>query len=143
MSPVLCIPPPIDYASRTVSPMKTIRRHLRAWATTWLVVQALSLSAFVPRDCCAAHSQHKTPAPQTADDPACPMHAAKESDPECTLRGTCNGPMLALPLAPASVGLASGPFAILPDIAISASVVLHEARPALADVLPDSPPPRA
>jgi hypothetical protein len=124
--------------------MKTIRRHLRAWATTWLVVQALSLSAFVPRDCCAAHSQHKMPAPQTsADDPACPMHAANESDPECTLRGTCNGPMLALPLAPPGVGLASGSFTILPDITTSRSAVLYEARPAVADVLPDFPPPRA
>ena len=35
--------------------MTVLRRRLRFWVTTWLVFQVVSLSALVPRDCCAAH----------------------------------------------------------------------------------------
>ena len=66
--------------------MTVLRRHLRLWALTWLILQAGSLAAFVPRDCCAAHRPaaatktcHETP--PTAHCPMrdgtgepCPMH---------------------------------------------------------------------
>jgi hypothetical protein len=71
--------------------MTILRRHVRLWATAWLVLQAASLSAFVPRDCCAAHrpevakpSCHEV-APQShcpmraADGKPCPMHRAPET----------------------------------------------------------------
>ena len=70
--------------------MNILRRHVRLWATAWLVLQAASLSAFVPRDCCAAHRPavakqtcHEV-APKAhcpmraADGKPCPMHRAPE-----------------------------------------------------------------
>ena len=35
--------------------MRVFRRHLRLWVAAWIAFQVVSLSAFVPRDCCAAH----------------------------------------------------------------------------------------
>jgi hypothetical protein len=124
--------------------MNGIRRHLRAWAATWLVIQALSLSALVPRDCCAAHRLHKTPATHAAgDEAACPMHAEKKPVPQCSLRGNCNGPVLALPIATTSAVLVSRPFTVLPDTALRPAAVTFEARPIATDIFPDTPPPRA
>ena len=68
--------------------MTLLRRHVRLWATAWLVLQAASLAAFVPRDCCAAHRPAVMPqschdaAPQahcpmrSASGTPCPMHRA-------------------------------------------------------------------
>ena len=68
--------------------MQSIRSALRLWVTIWLVVQVASLTALVPRDCCAAHSSaaraakpgcHEqvaaTQCPMRATDGTpCPMH---------------------------------------------------------------------
>src|SRR5262245_35583755 len=48
--------------------MTLFRRHLRLWVAAWLAFQVVSLSAFVPRDCCAAH---RPPAQEQAADAAC------------------------------------------------------------------------
>jgi hypothetical protein len=45
--------------------MRTVRRHLRSGAATWLVCHVLAFSALVPRDCCAAHA-HSAAAPTPA-----------------------------------------------------------------------------
>src|SRR5919112_4517457 len=59
--------------------MFSVRRRLRFWAAAWLVFQAASLSALVPRECCLAH-QH-TGIQEAADDaPAC--HDAAQSQRE-------------------------------------------------------------
>src|SRR5262245_36338423 len=101
--------------------MSAIRYHLRFWVTTWLVFQVVSLSALVPRDCCAAHrlatekekSCHEEaavmhepadgahcPMPGKAGE-ACPMHGSghdgqQPASRKCTMQGTCDGPMAAL-----------------------------------------------
>ena len=59
--------------------MTLIRRRMRLWAAIWMVFQVALLSAFVPRDCCAAHklmASHKAHASQQADAPACHETAA-------------------------------------------------------------------
>jgi hypothetical protein len=52
------------------------RRHLRAFAATWLVFQAAWLIALVPRDCCAAHRLAETSCHESTSTTHCPMRAA-------------------------------------------------------------------
>lgn len=47
--------------------MSFVRRHLRRGVTVWLLCHALTLSALVPRDCCAMHA-HATAATAAAHD---------------------------------------------------------------------------
>ena len=71
--------------------MIALRRRLRRLVAAWLVFQAATLSAFVPKDCCAAHEPaayeqesacHDVPVDDppctTADGRACPMHHAPD-----------------------------------------------------------------
>ena len=75
--------------------MTIIRRRLRLWVTAWLVFQVASLSALVPRDCCAAHRPpasgkdaelprkhrgHALPDARAASGTPCPMHGGNHSD---------------------------------------------------------------
>jgi hypothetical protein len=102
--------------------MTALRRHMRLWATFWLVFQVATLSAFVPRDCCTAHQEkavsaspchEDTPAAhcpmRNANGAACPMHSRSQTgshtdhrhheEPatsDCSMRGTCNGPLAAM-----------------------------------------------
>jgi hypothetical protein len=148
--------------------MIPFRRHLRFWVTTCLVLQVVSLSALVPRDCCAAHrvatdkekSCHESgaaaaaeqagahcPMPGDAGD-ACPMHSdghAGQRPPRqaCTMQGTCDGPMAALLVIISNQGVLTEPLRLAVDLS---SVVAP--APAREDVVsrftpPDSPPPRA
>jgi len=70
--------------------MLPLRHHLRFWVTTWLVFQAVSVAALVPRDCCAGHSApaakekscHEDAAAvacpsKAADAQQCPMHQSQ------------------------------------------------------------------
>jgi hypothetical protein len=119
--------------------MTLLRRHLRLWVAAWIAFQALSLSAFVPRDCCAAH---RLPAEEQAADASC-HHAQPKPSPECTLRGGCSGPLsflaallsphavLAEPTRIESVARVTTPHGRLLDTPISRTTP------------PDSPPPRS
>src|SRR5690242_3804623 len=81
-----------------------LRKHLRGWATAWLAFQLLSFSAFVPRDCCAAHKSHNVAPAATADESCAQQHGehhaapapAPVDDSHCALRGRCDGPMAVL-----------------------------------------------
>lgn len=136
--------------------MEGLRRRLRAWSFAWLICQVAFLSAFLPRECCAAHHSrasgstpecHRTvkdthcPMP-SADGSACPMHQAKSGDEDCRLRGMCDGPLSllahllsapSLPVGSLTVTLAMPPTSIVSTIAENA---LQQVTP------PDSPPPR-
>ena len=72
--------------------MTIIRRRLRLWVAAWLVFQVASLSALVPRDCCAAHRPaasgktpschekhrgHATARLRAASGTPCPMHRGR------------------------------------------------------------------
>ncbi len=92
--------------------MSALRKRLSAWSIAWLLCQVASLSALLPPGCCAAHQVaaetpeecHKTAAADqcpmhTADGQVCPMHQGASSGSrvrECAMRGTCNGPTVAL-----------------------------------------------
>src|SRR5204863_7433738 len=100
--------------------MAFLRRHIRFLATAWIMFQAASLSALVPRACCLAHQtnaakpptdcHHTAPAPHCsapADDMTCAMHHShgvpadrneqndRKPAHECAIRGTCDGPIAA------------------------------------------------
>lgn len=126
--------------------MVTIRRRIRTWTFAWLVFQAASLSAFVPRDCCAAHAEHTSHAapPEQAREAAehCPMHDAPAPQPECSLRTACNGPMRALPAVWASPAPAPVSIALFADTGDSSLVRDAERHIVPFDLLPDTPPPR-
>ena len=144
--------------------MISIRRSLRFWVTTWLVFQVASLSALVPRDCCAAHkseasvtkpSCHQEVAPATqcpmraANGTACPMHrgdhheAADTSRSDCAMRGTCRGPMVAMVAQLSNHGVLPSQFSVLPDLHQTAALISVDEHPVTRLTPPDSPPPRA
>lgn len=148
--------------------MSALRHHLRFWVTTWLVFQVVSLSALVPRDCCAAHriatekekSCHEEaaatrvatdgdhcPMPGKAGE-ACPMHTTGHDGHQsparkCTMQGTCDGPMAALFVIISNQGVLTEPLPLGHDLTVTAAP--HPAREALVSRFtpPDSPPPRA
>ena len=134
-----------------------LRRHLRAWAALSLLLQSAWLFALVPRDCCAAHtapaaqSCHEEVAPpphcpmMSGDGAACPMHQTAATHPaqdDCSMRGTCSGPMGALlSLLSAQAILADGPRSVSQP---AETVRLSSSRERLVTLFvpPDSPPPR-
>ena len=118
--------------------MAVVRSQLRVFATTWLIVQALSLAALMPRDCCAAHR----PAANRPAAPAC-HESSHRPAVDCRLTGGCSGPMSALVRLLSYSGILPDRGAALPHAAV---------RPVDAagqdDVIgrydpPDAPPPRA
>jgi hypothetical protein len=98
--------------------MTFLRRYLRAAAVIWLSCQVASLSALGPANCCVAHRQAAEAEQDChqANEDSCPMHAAtgkacpahavagagnpddggNANQQHCVMRGTCDGPALAL-----------------------------------------------
>lgn len=143
--------------------MITIRRGLRLWVAAWLVFQVASLSALVPRDCCAIHrpaanekqrSCHEntlsTQCPmRAADGTPCPMHrgghhdAAEKPGNRCSMRGTCDGPMSALFALLSHHGIVQDSFEMLPDLHASSAAIATRENLISRLASPDPPPPRA
>ncbi len=144
--------------------MATIRRRLRFWAAAWLVFQAASLTALVPRQCCTAHlaaaateteCHEEAPVPAAPDCPMaaaggtrCPMHHGGHSDvnegtAECSIRGMCDGPAATFLGSLANHGVLTDPFIVSPDLhpKFNPPFVGESLIGRLAG--PDSPPPRA
>ena len=111
-----------------------IRRRLRLWVGAWLVAQVASMSAFVPADCCLAHSRaaHAT------------EQRCHESVPQqqCALRGTCAGPVAALVTLLSNVGVPSLSYGIAPEVRVSVIGASPVENLISAAVSPDPPPPR-
>ena len=143
--------------------MQLIRRSLRLWVATWLVLQVASLSALVPRDCCAAHRPAANAAKRTCHQKAaathcpmraaggapCPMHrgghseAADTSRDNCTMRGTCSGPLTALFAQLSNHGVLPATLQVLPDVRQGAVTGGSEEHLLTRLASPDPPPPRA
>ncbi len=121
--------------------MNLFRRHLRLWVAAWIAFQVVSLSAFVPRDCCAAH---RPPAQEQAAETPC-HHPQPVPEPtrECKLRGGCNGPLSIL-----TALLSAHAVLVEPTrIESAALVTVPHWRPLQTPITrtspPDSPPPRS
>jgi len=117
--------------------MTAARRRLRLWATTWLILQAVSLAALVPRDCCVGHRRMAEPA-----GPAC-HRAAEEATERCSISGTCEGPMAALLAQLSAVGVLVDSVRVLPDLAATLSSIPAYTALTSRPAPPDPPPPRA
>jgi hypothetical protein len=126
--------------------MTTIRRRLRFWVAAWLVFQAASLAALVPRTCCVPYQAAATD--RAANGTPCPMHQSGHHDAEqkpsdrCSMRATCDGPVAAMFALLSNYGVLSDSFLIVPDG--HAGSVSLQTRENLTTRLapPDSPPPR-
>jgi hypothetical protein len=121
------------------------------WAVTWLLCYVASYSALLPRDCCAAHAHRSRPtaakAAEAAADATCSLHHAPEPEPpppaECSLRGTCGGPIAALASFLSSHGILPGTVDVNRDANITTFALhIRENATSLA-VAPDPHPPRA
>ena len=118
-----------------------IRRRLRLWVAVWLTFQALSLSAFVPRDCCAAH---RVAASNESTEPSCHnSRPASEAAPECMLGSNCNGPLgiVAALLSPHAV--LGARVAVGRDVTTVTPTRVALETPFSFFTPPDSPPPRS
>jgi hypothetical protein len=128
--------------------MASARRRLRLYAAAWLLLQAASLSALVPRDCCAAHA-HQRAATVEKPGSVCPLHRGESSEAgtepadRCTMRDSCAGPASTLFTLFSNQGVLPDPLVIQPDD--GASLVTATPREQLICRLssPDPPPPRA
>lgn len=135
--------------------MAVLRRNLRLFAAAWLMFQAASLTALVPRDCCSAHGVAATRCHEVAALPQCPMHAAQghacpmhqgndapSAPADCRLTGACNGPMATLVALLSNHGIL--PAAAVPPPAASAQPLGAISSDNAIGRLepPDSPPPR-
>jgi hypothetical protein len=149
--------------------MRLVRRHLRRGVAAWLLGYALTFTALVPRDCCAAHAHaahgdHEAAAAESAAPPchdavlattpgahckmaatdgaACPMHGRVPQAADCTMTGVCGAPaaMLQAILMQPAVPAAPATFAPL----VLAEAVSHAATPSPRSLAtpPDAPPPR-
>jgi hypothetical protein len=151
--------------------MTIIRRRLRFWVAAWLVFQAGSLSALVPRECCMAHrpeaaskhgcdDQHEqneqndraavVQCPmRAADGTPCPVHRHGDSDARqkardrCSMRGTCDRPVSAFLALLSNHGVLTDSFAMSPDLHRD-SITIHIRENLITRLAsPGSPPPRS
>jgi hypothetical protein len=114
--------------------MTIVRRHLRLWVAAWLLFQVVSLSALVPRDCCLAHK----PAAQHGNSCHEPPAA-----PDCSIRGSCDGPMAALFALLSSHGVLTDSIAVAPDLNPSAPAPRTRDSVVSRLPVPAPPPPRS
>ena len=146
--------------------MVVVRRHLRGFATAWILFQATSLSALVPRACCLAHQMAALPdchnqaqaAVTTTTDamPGMPhshdhMGHAQQPTPatpsspmhDCALRGTCGGPAAALFALLSTDGVLTESITATVDFLATDSVAGVRDQLIPQFDAPDAPPPRA
>lgn len=149
--------------------MSAFRSHAQLVAIAWLLCQVATLSAFVPEDCCPAHTavaaakhhaDHALPCHETADAPApepepgtacpmnhddgaaCPLHRSSTGDC-CGMSNGCDGPNRPLAHLFAYGGVITAP-AVSMSAPPSTPTVAAPAAPLLHRLgSPDAPPPKA
>jgi hypothetical protein len=122
--------------------MRRLRRHLRAFAATWVVLQSLALAAFIPPSCClGSDSGAQAPAPTH-----CHEHMNMQHDSAgasgCAMRAACGGQAAALFAALSNIGvlLDASPLADSPS---AASLSISHPQLIQQFNTPDAPPPRS
>ena len=122
--------------------MFAVRRHLRRGVAAWLVCHALTFTALVPRDCCAAHA-HAARAEAAPDgDAACPMHDGAGPASACTIGGTCQAPGAALAAVLLQAAVVEPATHVSPRLSALARPHPRAASPRALATPPDAPPPR-
>ena len=127
--------------------MIAIRRRLRVLATAWILFQATSLSALVPRACCLAHQAHRASSNEKKTN--CHEHAQRsipadqEPDRECAIRGTCGGPAAALFAVLSNYGVLTSSFSGLTYLPLTGATLSPRDQLIRQFASPDAPPPRA
>ena len=116
--------------------MAGLRRSLGRWATVCLLLQAAALLALLPRDCCRAHAHQRQ-----ESRPSCHT-AAEKTEPQCALRGTCNGPMSAMTAQLSQVGVLPVETNLPLDGLRATRVHIAPEVSRSRLIPPDSPPPR-
>ena len=148
--------------------MTLFRRRLRVLAAAWLLFQATSLSALVPRACCLAHQGHLAVATDAADHEeqasashcAEPAESATASSPharqghdrsarpaqpprdECAISGTCGGPAAALFTVISTEGVLATSLTVSADFPSAGAPLAPRDQPIGQFDPPDAPPPR-
>jgi hypothetical protein len=141
--------------------MAVFRRRLRVLVAAWLLFQAATLSAFVPRACCLIHQQgtikqtpdchsqaaqpeappphhqhgHQAPQQTTSPQPNRPVH-------ECTVSGICGGPLAALFAALSTPGIIANAPAVILAFQTATLAAPAERHVIPAPIPPDPRPPR-
>lgn len=151
--------------------MFAIRSRVRLVALVWLLCQVASLSAFMPEDCCPAHTavaaaKHhadqappcheaaEAPAPVPEPEPgadcpmhhgagtACPMHRSPIGEC-CRMSNGCDGPNRPLATLFSFIGVIEAPVSSLGAPASAPVMVDRPAALLCRLVSPDAPPPKA
>src|SRR5437762_8878698 len=129
--------------------MRIVRARLRMLATTWVVFQAVSLSALVPPSCCLGTRASAA----TPSKPPCPMHEAQGAHhhsavpddskpaPECAMRAACGGQAAALFAALSNIGVLQHAIAVA-DSPSAAPLSPSRLQPLSQFSTPDASPPR-
>lgn len=152
--------------------MRLIRRQLRRGVVAWLACHALTFTALVPRDCCAAHAHGRaaheppvesaaaetgapcheaaaTPAPEahcdmaTADGAACPMHRPGAAPADCRMSGVCHAPDAALAAVIWQAGIPPSVAEATAPVAARLAAAPVVERSIARAIPPDLPPPRS
>jgi hypothetical protein len=128
--------------------MTAIRRRLRLWAAAWLVFQAVSLSAFVPRACCLAHRPAVSATEHRCHENTAAIHedhhdAGQNTSTRCSMRGMCEGPLAALFVVLSTPGVPAGGFEMFPDLRFGSAAIPAREHLITRLASPDPPPPRA
>ena len=113
--------------------MVIVRPALRIWVTVWLVFQAASLSAIIPRECCLTHS---------APSPASEQKCHEQVPDRCVMRASCDGPMAGLLTLISNLGIPAPSFGLGFDLTAGGPPASLRERPLVVSFRPDSPPPR-
>lgn len=121
--------------------MSAVRRHLRGGVVAWLVCHALTFTALVPRDCCAAHA-HAARAGAADGDAACPMHDGTAPESACAIAGTCQAPGAALAAVLLQAAVLEPVAHATPPLSPDAGPQPRTAFPRSLASPPDAPPPR-
>jgi hypothetical protein len=127
--------------------MTLFRRRLRVVAIAWLLFQATSLSALVPRACCLAHEAALATAPtchemQTGQGHDHSAHQTQTPVHECAIRGMCGGPAAAMLTLLSTQGVLAASAGVRIDVPPAGAPIVSRDQLILQFEPPDAPPPR-
>lgn len=122
--------------------MSAVRRHLRRGVVAWLVCHALTFTALMPRDCCAAHAHAARAEAAPEGDAACPMHDGAAPAAACAMAGVCQAPGAALAAVLLQAAVLEPVAHVTPHLVPLARPQPRTAPPRTLLTPPDAPPPR-